>query len=193
MRYSSEHKRQTRERIVRAASRQFRAKGGKGLAIGDLMEKLDLTHGGFYRHFGSKDQLFAEALERGFEEAAARLGKGIEAAPPGSELKRIIERYLSAEHCANAADGCPFAAMMSEMSRYPRGLRVRIERAMRAHFKKIAKFLPGATGRERGQNCLILFSGMAGALNVARAAANPEHRDAILRSARAFYIKAFCE
>ncbi len=56
----------------------------------------------------------------------------------------------------------------------------------------MAKFLPGATSKERERNCLVLFSGMVGTLNVARAAADPESRKAILEASREFYIKAFC-
>ena len=54
MRYSVEQKQETREHIVRAASQQFRGRGWEGVAIADLMGKLNLTHGGFYRHFESK-------------------------------------------------------------------------------------------------------------------------------------------
>jgi TetR/AcrR family transcriptional repressor of nem operon len=193
MRYTPQHKQETRERIVRAASRQFRSKGGKGIAIGDLMRDLDLTHGGFYKHFGSKEQLFAEAVARAFEDAAAKLANAVEKCPAGCELKGIIERYLSIEHCANPGDGCPLAALVSEIGRYPRSLRIKINRAMREHFNKIARFLPGASGDERERNCLILFSGMAGALNLARATPDPEKRKTILRAAKEFYIKAFCD
>jgi TetR/AcrR family transcriptional repressor of nem operon len=193
MRYTAQHKQETRERVVRAASRHFRKQGGKGVAIADLMRKLNLTHGGFYRHFVSKEQLLAEAVVQGFEESATRFTDAVEKAPAGAELKVIVETYLSLEHCANPADGCPLAAMVSEIARYPRTVRVKIDRAMREHSAKIAKFLPGATKKEQERNCLILFSGMAGALNVARATADPELRTSILRSAKEFYIKAFSE
>ena len=193
MRYTRQHKEETHERIVRAASRHFRRRGGKGVAIADLMNKLDLTHGGFYRHFGSKEQLLAEAIAKGFEEVAAKLTDAAQKAPPGCDLKTVIETYLSLEHCANPADGCPIAALSSEIARYPRTLRVKIERAMREHIKKIARLLPGASESERERNCVVLFSGMSGTLNVARAAADPELRKTILQSAKEFYIKAFCE
>src|SRR5262249_28515290 len=117
-------------------------------------------HGGFYRHFSSKEELFAEAVAKGFEEAAVRIEEAIKQAPAGSEVRTIIERYLSLEHCANPADGCPLASLMSESARYPRSLRTKIDRAMREHFSKIVEFLPGASEQERGRNCLILFSGM---------------------------------
>src|SRR5215467_6100209 len=98
MRYSAEHKQATRERIVRTASRHFRRQGGRGVAIADLMSKLKLTHGGFYKHFDSKEQLLAEAVAKGFEETEAQFTERIRNARPGSELKTLIESYLSLEH-----------------------------------------------------------------------------------------------
>lgn len=192
MRYSAEHKRETRNRILRAASRQLRARGGKGVAIADLMGKLDLTHGGFYRHFGSKEQLLVEAVAKGFEEVAAKQAWALSKAQPGRELRKIIELYLSLEHCDNPAIGCPLAALTSEIARYPRSLRVKIDRALRKHLKPIARFIPGGNEAEREHNCLILFSGMAGALNLARGMVDQQSRETLLKTAREFYIKAFC-
>ncbi len=192
MRYSAQQKQETRERIVRAASQHFRGRGWDGVAIADLMSKLNLTHGGFYRHFDSKEQLFAEAVAKGCEEVTAKFKGAVEKAPPGSELKAIIEQYLSPEHCANPDKGCPIAALASEIARYPRALRAKIDRAMGDHIKSMSKFLPGATEDERQRNCLILFSGMAGAVTLARAVADKEMSQSILLAAREFYIKAFC-
>src|SRR5215470_14071281 len=123
MRYSAGHKKETRERIVKAASRQIRGQGGKGPAIGDLMRQLDLTHGGFYKHFRSKQQLLIEAIVKGFDETEDWLSETVSQAAPGGELKLIIERYLSLQHCSDAGGGCPVAALASEISRYPRGMR----------------------------------------------------------------------
>src|SRR5260370_12387188 len=67
MRYSPEHKEQTRERIVHAASRRFR-RAGTGVGIGQLMKTLTMTHGGFYRHFRNKDELIIEARNNSFTE-----------------------------------------------------------------------------------------------------------------------------
>src|SRR5262249_22073631 len=192
MRYSADHKKQTRERIVRAAARHVREKGGKGPGIADLMRKLDLTHGGFYKHFRSKRQLLAEAIVRAFDETDAWLGEAISEAEPGGELKLIIERYLSLRHCSNAAGGCPVAALASEIARYPRASRLEVDRAIRRRIKRIAEFLPGATNHERERNCLVLFSGMAGSLTLARATVDLASRKAILEASREFYIKAFC-
>ena len=73
MRYSAEHKQETRERIVKAASRRFRSRGSQGAVIGDLMKDLRLTHGGFYRHFDSKEDLFIEAFQHGVDDITRRL------------------------------------------------------------------------------------------------------------------------
>ncbi len=191
MRYSAEHKRETRERIVRAASRQFRRRGREGVAIADLMRDLDLTHGGFYRHFGSKEQLLVEAIEKGFEDVRAKMQRAADKRS-GSELKAVIEEYLSLEHCSNPADGCPMAALVSEIARYPRAVRHKIDRTMGDHINKISRLLPGETESERRRNSLVLFSGMAGALNLARSVTDEKLRQNILQSARQFYIEAFC-
>src|SRR5262249_3470479 len=93
MRYSAQHKQETGERRVQAASRTFRCRGGDGVAIADLMRKLNLTHGGFYRHFDSKEQLFAEAVAKSFEDVRARFKEVVEKAPPEGRLKVFIEQY----------------------------------------------------------------------------------------------------
>jgi TetR/AcrR family transcriptional regulator, transcriptional repressor for nem operon len=192
MRYSTEHKKETRERIVKAASQQFRRRGGKGLAIADLMSKLDLTHGGFYKHFDSKQQLLAEAIAKSFDETDAGFMEAIRKAKRGNELKVIIEHYLSLEHCANSAEGCPMAALVSEISRYSRSMRLEINRAMKKRVQRLSEFLPGATAKERERNCMVLLSGMVGAVSLARAVLDPESRQAILDASKDFYIKAFC-
>jgi TetR/AcrR family transcriptional repressor of nem operon len=103
MRYSAEHKQQTRERIVRAAARRFRSRGSEGAGIGDLMHDLRLTHGGFYRHFASKESLFAEAFEQGLKELGDRVVSAIAQSPPGGEVKALIDAYLDVEHCNDVA------------------------------------------------------------------------------------------
>src|SRR5215813_1820599 len=191
MRYSAEHKQETRKRIVRAAARQFCRRGGKALAIADLMRVLGLTHGGFYKHFHSKQQLLAEAMSVSFDEMEAGILDAVRKTNPGAELKMIIEHYLKLEHCSNPGAGCPIAALSSEILRYPRAVRIKIDRAMQRLIKRLARFLPGKTGKERERNCLVLMSGMVGALNVARSAVNQKSRKAILDASKEFYIKAF--
>jgi TetR/AcrR family transcriptional regulator, transcriptional repressor for nem operon len=190
MRYPADHKPHVRERIVRAASHRFRDRGGD-VAIAKLMRDLRLTHGGFYRHFDSKEQLFAEAIGDGFDEVATGLSRAAHEAPAGGELKAIIETYLSLEHCENRAEGCPLAALAPEVGRRPRSGRLAFEGALRPYVRRMALFLPGASDAERELNFALLFSGMAGTLNLARAIADTETRRAILDAAKRFYVKAF--
>ncbi len=192
MRYSPEHKQQTRERIVRAASRRFRSRGSQGAVIGDLMRDLNLTHGGFYRHFDSKEDLFVEAFEHGLTEISRKIAAAIEQAPRGGELKAFIDAYLDIEHCANAADGCPVAALASEFARRPPHSRARAAflRVLRDRTQRMAKYLPGATEEERVCKARMLMSGMAGTLTVARVIPDDRQRRKFLDDAKKFYFDA---
>ena len=193
MRYSQEHKLETRRRIVYEASRRFRGQGSEGFSIADLMHDLKLTHGGFYRHFNSKEQLFAEALASAVQEAHAKLTTGSDAKTPASQLRVIIERYLSPWHWANPAEGCPLAALASEMPRQPRAVRAAFDQALETYMDGIETLLPGKTRSERQRNFLVLFSGMAGTLSLARAVSDEHTRTRLLHAAKEFYIQAFCQ
>ena len=190
MRYPADHKQATRERIVRAAARRFRSRGSDGAAISDLMRDLRLTHGGFYRHFGSKEDLFTEAFEHGVQQVSERLMKAAETALRGGELKAIIDSYLSMEHCHDVANGCPVAAMVSELARRKSGARSALLQAVRAHIERMARYVPGDTDEERVRKTVTLFSGMAGTLSIARAMPDDVRRRRVLDDARTFYLKA---
>src|SRR5262249_10539345 len=144
MRYSAKHKEETRDRILRAASRRFRGRGENDVVIADLMQELKLTHGGFYKHFKSKQDLFAESIETAFQDGAQTLTDAAKIAKSGAELKSISETYLSSEHCGQTSEGCPVAALASEVARHPRAVRLRFDKAVRDHAKRFAKFLPGS-------------------------------------------------
>ena len=190
MRYSADHKQQTRDRIVRAASRRFRSRGTEGAAIADLMRDLRLTHGGFYRHFGSKEGLVVEAFEAAIKEWGDRVETAIEKAPPGGEMQALIETYLDLRHCADIADGCPVAALASEIARRPAGSRGPFLQALRAHVRRMERYMPGRTVEERRQKTIALFTGMAGTLTVARAFTDEQDRRNILDGAKKFYLAA---
>jgi TetR/AcrR family transcriptional repressor of nem operon len=190
MRYPAQHKQETRERIVRAAARRFQRQGPERTAISDLMRDLRLTHGGFYRHFDSKEELFEEAIEHGLRRVSDRLAAAAEQAPPGGELKALIDTYLSPEHCGDTANGCPVAALAAEVARTPAGSRRVFQRAVRAYLRRMARYFPGATARERERRALLLFTGMAGTLMMARAVTDQGDRRRILADGRAFYLNA---
>src|SRR5712692_2733682 len=164
MRYSAEHKQETRERIVKAAARRFRSRGSQGAVIGDHMKDLRLTHGGFYRHFDSKEDLFVEAFQHGVNDISLRISEAIEHAPPGGELKAFIDAYLDIDHCDNLAEGCPVAALATELARRPPASRARTAflKVLTDRTRRTAQYMPGATGEERERKARMLMSGMVG-------------------------------
>jgi TetR/AcrR family transcriptional regulator, transcriptional repressor for nem operon len=192
MRYSTEHKQETRERIVRTAAKHFRQRGSEGVVIGDLMNKLKLTHGGFYKHFASKEQLLTEAIRKAFDETDVRFDEILAKAKPGTELKSLIEYYLSPEHCTDSGEGCPMAALASEMARLPRSVRAEVDKAIKRRVKQVARYMPGSSEKDRQSKTMALLSGLVGTINIARALAEPEARRTLLEASKDVYIKAFC-
>ena len=108
MKVSREKAAEHRERIIDAAGALFRAKGFDGIGVADIMKSADLTHGGFYGHFTSKDDLVAQASRRTMDRAAANWAK-IAAAVPGEAYGALLRHYLSARHRDDPAHGCAFA------------------------------------------------------------------------------------
>src|SRR5262249_8642860 len=147
--------------------------------------------GGFYRHFKSKDELLVAALTSGFEEMRARVRATAAAAPPGHELERIIESYLSDRHCTDLAGGCPVAALAPEIARQPRAVRAAFDRLVQEVAGTIAPYMSGGTEEDRRRRAGVLFSGMSGTLAVARAVSDERLRQNILAAARKIYIEAF--
>ena len=104
MRYSEDHKAKTHQRIIDEAARLFRRDGIGATGLQPLMKTLGLTHGGFYAHFKSKDQLVETALAHTAEQLKASTDEIFANDAP---LPTFIRRYLSSAHCANPGDGCP--------------------------------------------------------------------------------------
>src|SRR3954462_4504587 len=99
MRYPPEHKTEVHQKIVQDASRRVRAEGLTGAAVSAVMRDSGLTHGGFYKHFGSKDELLIASLSEAFRDMADRLVRTAEHSRPGTAWKAIVKTYLSPEHC----------------------------------------------------------------------------------------------
>src|SRR5437879_121981 len=107
----------TRERILEAASAQFLSHGITEAGLAQLMRAAGLTHGGFYRHFASKDQLVSEACSQAAQSLASGLKSQIEGKPPDQALPLLVGKYLSRSHRDRPAIGCVLAALGSELAR----------------------------------------------------------------------------
>jgi TetR/AcrR family transcriptional regulator, transcriptional repressor for nem operon len=193
MRYSPEHKAQNHEKIVSMAARSFREHGGDSSGIGTVMKKAGLTKGGFYRHFGSKDDLLVNAVARAFDEMARGMLEVAKSAPEGQALRAIIERYLSPGHANSPGMGCAFAALGPELARKPLSVRKRIEASRDGYRERLMPFVPGQTREEKLAKFELLFPSMAGVLIAARLKSSPQERERMLSEARKFFIKSFVE
>lgn len=110
-------KQKTRNRIVDTAAMAFRGKGIDGVSVADIMKRSGLTHGGFYAHFSSKDDLLAEAVAHAANQLTSALEASFEKNPSGDQLLAAASAYLSPGHLAHPDRGCPVAALGPELTR----------------------------------------------------------------------------
>ena len=154
------------------------------------MHDLRLTHGGFYRHFDNKEELFIEAFGESLEDLSRKVLSALEEVPPGRELQALINRYLSGEHSDDVAGGCPVAALAAEVARRSPKTRAALLEILKTHAAKAARFIPGASEEERVRKARVLLSGMAGTLNIARVFVDEGQRRQFLEDAKKFYLRA---
>lgn len=191
MRYRPEHKAKIHQEIVKDASRRIRAEGMTGAAVSAVMRDAGLTHGGFYRHFGSKDDLLMESLQEAFRETANHLGQAAERSAPGTAWKSIVKGYLSPEHCDHAELGCPLAALGPQLARTDKAMKTRILAELAAYETRLLPFMPGRRRTDRQRAFLAIFSTMIGAIAIARILPDPAARAKVLANARDFLLRSF--
>ena len=183
MRKSKSEAAETRKRIVAAAAAEFRKNGIVATGLADLMKAAGLTHGGFYKHFESKDQLIAEACAEAGRELSERVAANT---AKGS----AVSSYLSTRHRDNPAAGCPLAALGPELARCDEKTRA----VATAGFERLVGILAGQFDKlppeEARRRALVSASTMIGALAMARMVTDPELSAEILREAEASITEA---
>jgi TetR/AcrR family transcriptional repressor of nem operon len=184
MRRSREEAAATRRRIVAKASEQFRAHGIEGIGIADLMAKARLTHGGFYRHFESKDQLVAEACRHALGETAPELAAAVDKAAEGHGLETALRQYLRPLHRDNPDKGCALAALGGEVARADGQSRSAMTEGYRMLVDTIVRQLPHLPAAEAEERGLAIVAGMIGALTMARLVDDQALSARILRAAQ---------
>jgi TetR/AcrR family transcriptional repressor of nem operon len=157
------------------------------------MKDVGLTHRGFYRHFESKEDLYVDAITRGFQQAADKMLAAAGRAPQGEQLRAIIERYLSMEHLEDPGSGCVLSTLAAEIGRQRPEVRARINAAMKSYRERLLPFHPGSDDAEKRRQFIVLFPAMAGVLMTARPMTDSAARKEILSVARRFYISAFAD
>ena len=142
MRYRPEHKLETHQKIVKDASRRVRAEGLSGAAVSAVMKDAGMTHGGFYKHFGSKDDLLLESLREGFREIEDALAHAAEQSPSGEAWKAIVKTYLSLDLCEHPDRGCPLAALAPELARADKNMKPQIAAELVNYKSRMVPFMP---------------------------------------------------
>ena len=117
MRYTKSHKTLTHKQILKSAASQIRSQGPEIISIAKLMSANGLTHGGFYAHFSSKDELVHEAISYMFQEKKEFLNGFLSNTSPKEGLSKYISSYLSSEHIYTPEQGCPMALLSMDVSR----------------------------------------------------------------------------
>ena len=159
---------ENRRRIVEVAGELFREHGFEGIGLADLMKKAGLTHGGFYGHFKSKEDLAAEASERVLSKNAERLSVVIERAK-GDPLSALVTSYLSECHITERGKGCAFAALGADAARHSAILRSAFTKGVEDYLAHLSEIVPGRTKAGKRKKAMATLSGMVGALVLARA------------------------
>jgi TetR/AcrR family transcriptional regulator, transcriptional repressor for nem operon len=191
MRYKPEHKAEIHRKIVQDASRRVRAEGLTGAAVSAVMRDAGLTHGGFYKHFGSKDDLLLESLREAFREIEQTLGRASKQAPPGEAWRAIVKTYLSAELCEHPERGCPLAALAPELARADQRMKPQIVAELVNYKTQMQPFMPGRRTVDKERAFFAIFSTMIGAVALARILPDPAARERVLASARDFLLHSF--
>lgn len=184
MRYDASHKQQTRERVVRKAGEAIRQYGPDKIGVADLMAKVGLTHGGFYAHFKSKDDLVGEAISHMFNERYDAFQKCLAGLEPAEGLARYIDLYLSMRHRDRRDIGCPVASLAGDIARMPLVARKRFEVGVQRLTDGFTDILKTLKKPQPELLATSVVAEMVGAMVIARAVSNTEQSEQILDAAR---------
>jgi TetR/AcrR family transcriptional repressor of nem operon len=184
MRYDSEHKQRTRERLLKETAKAIRLEGPHKVGVAAVMAKAGLTHGGFYAHFKSREEMIAEGVTEMFREGRERLAQSLREKSPGDALRDYIGFYLSPAHRDTRSSGCPLPFLSADVPRLPEPVRARFAEGVHALEATLAEPL-GALGRtDPGAEAGSLLAEMVGAVALARAEPDPARSDEMRRRSR---------
>jgi TetR/AcrR family transcriptional repressor of nem operon len=189
MPYPSDHKEETRQRILRSAARLFNRKGFADVTIEEVMAEAGLTRGGFYRHFGGKDELFAEAV-RQFLYKDAKEGWQLKHAKPCESnqpfAKFVVDAYLSRDHLEDLGGSCPLIGLSSDVARSGQPVKAAYREVAESMIKVFQTNLDGAAARE---SALVLLALCVGGMVLARAIDDVGLADELRHAARTHALR----
>jgi len=174
MRYAEDHKAQTYQRILHEAAARFRRDGIGATGLQPLMKALGLTHGGFYAHFKSKDDLVEKALRCAVDQISEAIPTKLAS---DSSAAAFIDLYLSPSHRDEPNTGCPLPTMSSEMGQRGQASSTSDE-LMASTLAILRAGMPDS--EDKADKSLMIMSAMVGALVLSRSASDPALSDRIL-------------
>ncbi len=175
MGYSKRDKAETHARIVKVAAKRFRERGLEGIGVADVMKEAGVTVGGFYKHFGSRDELVVEALATAFKDLDVWEERT-------TDMAQLLQNYLTEAHRDAPGTGCAMAALLGDVGRASKSARALYTERVKRSVAFTSTFLP-SNQRKRGRALLIL-SALLGALNLSRAVSDPNLSREILHGVR---------
>jgi TetR/AcrR family transcriptional regulator, transcriptional repressor for nem operon len=191
MRYPPEHKAEVRQKIVKDASVRVRGEGLTGAAVAAVMRDTGLTHGGFYKHFTSKEDLLIESVREAFRDIIDKLVRAAEQSRSGEAWKAIVKCYLSLEYCQDAEHGCPLTVLGPELARVDAGMRSQFFAELVNYRDRMVPYMPGRRASDKERAFFVIFSTMIGAMQIARMLPEQAGQEKVLASARDFLLRSF--
>jgi TetR/AcrR family transcriptional regulator, transcriptional repressor for nem operon len=173
MRRTKQQTAETRQQIIRSASALFRERGVNRVSVAEVMDKAGLTHGGFYKHFESKEALLTEAIADAFANSICAWEETI-AKQEDSQLnvQALINLYLSENHIKDIAYGCPAAALGTEIARLVGGSKKCFAEGVKGMIGIFEKQLGGENSSDRKELAVVTVACLVGTLMIARCAEN---------------------
>ena len=185
MRYDHNHKERTRARLLAEAAAAIRGRGAERVGVAEVMAGAGLTHGGFYAHFKSKDELVAQAITYMFDASYAWFLRHTEGREPAEALSRYIDAYFATSQALDRAHGCPIAALSGDLPNMNEAARARFTDGTERLVTGFAKLLKGLGAKKGDALAWSAMAEMAGALALARTVSDPDRATQILRHSRA--------
>lgn len=178
-------KQKTHERIVTLAAKRLREEGLEGIGVADLMKEAGLTVGGFYKHFASRDELVAEAMESAIGSSRRQQEEqGID--PASISLNDYVDSYLSERHRDHCGEGCAYAALTADMARSSDAVRTVATEGLQRNFETMTARMPQPETAEARRKAIIASCLMTGALGLARVANDEALSSEILETVKQF-------
>jgi TetR/AcrR family transcriptional regulator, transcriptional repressor for nem operon len=194
MGHSQASKVNSRERILRIGARMFRQKGLQGVSIANLMQKAGLTHGGFYKHFTSRDDLLTQALKIALAEAdePEKYVKYLAPIEPGEmTFDMFVRAYLGKVHRDESGSACAVGTLVSDVGRAGKNVKDLYTARVKKNLAGLIALMSGPRGKRDKSAALVVFSAMVGAFALARALSDRTLSDDLLQAVQDFVLTEF--